>query len=249
MVSEDLITQYVDEHENAWSPRTAVSTFYSLRGAAKYLDGRPETLWNHLVQVQQAYTRCTTWARVVKFWDWKLEKELGHGKGKNNYREFRRVNARSFKNTYERKPAQLTFKETEHRLRNLPDPAIRKKALELLHTGMRYAESFTLENGRITGKGGKRRDVYNMPHVDGPKFQRSYQTFWRHLKRYAGITPHMLRKVVATHLARSKKLDAIDMCEVFGWTNMNTAMSYIAPTKKLELQDNIWDALHGQQAN
>lgn len=242
MTQQAEIAKYIEEHKNAWSPTTARSVRYTLQGVAEHIDGNPDKLWDYLQKHQAPYTRVTTWTRVIKYWSWVLEKgEKSHED--NLYSQFRKRNARSFKHTYERKPSSLSFQEVKSRLSKIEDEAVRKKALELLDTGMRYTESLTLRDGVIVGKGGKRRDVLNMPHVEGPVFDRSYQTFWRHLKT-VGLTPHILRKVLANHLAHSDEFNLFDLCDLFGWADPKTARSYVAPKRKNKLKEKMWRATH-----
>lgn len=248
MTLQEQIEVYVEEQKNAWSPATTRSVRYTLLGVAAQLDGDPEKLWNYLLEKQAPYTRVTTWARVVKFWSWCLDEQgekNGDGTQSNLYSKFRKRNARSFKHTYERKPSNLDFHEVKARVSAIKDPSVRKKALELLYTGMRYAESFTVRHGKIIGKGGKPRDLLNMPHVPGPEYTRSYQTFWRQLKQATGLTPHTLRKVMANHIAHEDDFNLFDLCEIFGWADPKTARSYVAPKRKNKLKEKLWRATNG----
>lgn len=240
MVSHEQIAKYVEEQKNALSPSTARSTRYTLQGVAAQLDGNPETLWSYLTKNQGAYTRVTTWTRVSKFWDWLQE---GKGDGQRNpYSDWRKRNARSFRHTYVRRPAQITFSDAKARLKRLSDPAARKKALELLFSGMRLTESGTYENGVVVGKGGKRREVLSMPHVEGPAFDKSDMTFRRRLHA-VGLKPHDLRKILANHLHKKGGLTEFDLCETFGWEDIDTARSYISAVKRDKRKEKIWEAL------
>lgn len=240
------VTEYLAEHEQAWSPNTARSTKYTLLGLLELLDGDAKKLWDHMEKSQAPYTRVTSWARVVKFWDWCQEKGKLHEKSAGNpYSRFRQRNARSFKYTYTRRPAAFTFGDAKARCERITDPSVRKKALELLQTGMRWTESTTLKNGVVVGKGGKVREILSMPHIEGPKYEGSYSTFVRHLKN-VGLKPHDLRKVFADNLVKKAGFHEFDLCETMGWESLETARSYVSSTHRDRRRSKILEAINGK---
>ena len=142
--------------------------------------------------------------------------------------------ANKFKYAYQKEDVGLTFEEARQRIMTLEDP-YRSMALGMLQTGVRISEAYNVRDGKVKGKGGKRRTVFGTIEKTAPK-----ATFWRHLRRI-GLKPHSLRKLCATHLA-SKGATAADLCKVFGWTNIHTAYVYLQAKDDERLSSFIEDA-------
>ena len=218
MLTKEQITNFINSKENAWSPTTRKKVQKDLEKYAPYITGEPEVLWNAISHLG-AYSKVTLWTRVTKFWDSMSDD--------NNYRHWREQNARQFKYAYERKTPELSFKEAYKALQKIKDNEVRAKALQLLVGGLRWSESFTVEDGHCTGKGGKKRRVF----VGAVDYTKSKSHFEQKLhEALPGITPHDLRKIRMTDLAR-QGLRPEDLCKIAGWSNFNTAASYIAPQK------------------
>ncbi len=224
---QEFIEQYLEDMKLAWSASTLRSETYRLKAVSSYLNGDAKTLWNELEgQGMAPYARVTTWTRVTAFWDWLLEGEKAHGP--NPYRIFRKKFARQFRHTYTKRIPSISFDEAKRRIERIHDNDIRSKALELLSTGMRYTESFTIEAGHVTGKGGKRRAVYHSGSVPST-YSSSYSTFWRTLGR-VGLKPHDLRKICMNKLVE-QGANQFELCEIAGWSKIDTASSYIQGNK------------------
>jgi integrase len=221
------IELYVDGHKLAWAETTLRSERARLVGLLGHLDGNPATLMSVFeARKTKPYTRVTAWTRVTRFYDWLIQN--GHFAGVNEYARFRQANARQFKNAYVRKTPKLTFEQAEQRLRQLR-PDVARLALEILYTGMRYAESRSHQDGFVVGKGGKTRRVY-VPEVAGPKFYGSYQEFHRRLKS-AGLKPHDLRKLALSRFVE-KGANQFELMAVAGWSSLAPATSYISATEQ-----------------
>lgn len=213
----ELIEAYLKDKELAWAEKTKLNVGCTLRKLAPHLTGDPGVLWGYLVENQAPYTRVITWGKVCQFWDFARP-------GVNPYREFRSKNKRLFIDQYVRRPATETVDDALGKINSIEDPAIRRKALELLHSGMRWSESFTLKNGFIVGKGGLQREVF-LPNIKGPEYTGSYSTFLRALKD-VGLKTHSLRKIRLTKCAN----DGATMFElqaIAGWKGLSSASSYI----------------------
>jgi len=59
-----------------------------------------------------------------------------------------------------------------------------------------------------------------------------------------GLTPHSLRKLFATKLVTSG-MTLPDVCNVMGWSSMQTAMSYLQVSNETKLEDQIKRATCG----
>lgn len=220
---KELIQQYIEEKKAGWPETTVSVERYRLNALADVLTGDPSKLWEHLKTKQAAYTRVTTWARVVKFWDWLIK--MGHYQGANPYRVFREEFPNLFKNTYVRRVPDITFEEAERRISRINDPAVQRRAREILYSGIRYFERDKVQgDGIVEGKGGKRRQVY-IPQVEGPQYDRGYHTFRRHLAM-VGLKPHDLRKLCLNRLIELGA-NQFELLAAAGWSSMNTAQSYI----------------------
>lgn len=223
---KDKLEAYLKEMEYRWSDTTKVSVRYSLTRLLPVLDGDPVSLWKHL-EPMAAYSRVTTWSRVGNFWDFVSPE------APNLYKDFRRKNARLFKDQYVRRTPKDGVKEAKEKIDQITDPAIHKKAMELLFTGMRWAESFTIKDGFVTGKGGLKREVF-MPVIEGPMYKGSYRTFLRALLD-VGLKPHMLRKINLTECVNSGA-NIFELQKLAGWKNLESARSYIS-VKNERLRD------------
>jgi len=227
---KDLINKYIEAHTLAWTEATIRAERSRLNSVAYSLNGDPLKLWA-AIEKKAPYTRLTTWIRVINFWEWLIESELMTGK--NNYKLWRQTNARQFKHVYERKTPQVGYLRAERLIHKIQDKEVRNKCLQLLRGGLRYSESFTVdEQGYVTGKGGKKRKAF----VGPCGYKRSHSYLSRTLMAVAGLTPHMLRKIRATDLAKRGMKEA-DLCQAFGWSSFETAKCYIAPMKEKEMEE------------
>ena len=219
----DLIEAYLESKKNAMAPSTLKSERYRLYSIDFALNGEPQDLWKATRHLSP-YSRKTTWMRVRAFWKWLETKGM---KTSNPYKDWMEENAREFKHIYTKKVPETSFSDAKKAILAIPNEEVRNKALQLLIGGLRYAESFEIEDGYCKGKGSKLRRVY----VNESTFSKSYTTFYRALKKATGLKPHDLRKIRATHMAR-KGMPIDDLCKVFGWEHLNTASSYFAPLQE-----------------
>lgn len=222
-----LIQKYLEDKALAWSVTTALSESHRLNAVAPFLDGNARTLWDN-IQHLGGYSRLTTWSRVCDFYTWLVENK--HTDTGGDYRAFRKKNAKQFKNVYNPKTPELSFEEASERIESLA-PEFRDKARQLLSGGLRYSESFTLSGGRVVGKGNKTREAF----TEEATYTRSYRTFLRALQSVS-LTPHMLRKICASRLAREGLREA-DLCKAMGWSSFKTAAVYLAPLQTQQIQD------------
>ena len=212
-----MINKYIQDHSLAWAPSTLKSESARLRACEKYLDDNPLTLWS-AIQNKKPYSRVTIWTRVTNYYKWLVN----NGEKENNpYENFRKKNARLFKNAYIRRPSSKTLQEAKLRISKIKDTDIREKATQILSSGLRFKESQILEEGFTQGKGSKFRKTY----AERVEFTKSYSTFNRALKE-VGLKPHELRKIFLTEVVRMG-LGPFELCELAGWASIETARSYI----------------------
>jgi len=231
---EKYINEYLEDHKLAWATTSLRSERYRLNGVAAILDGNPETLWDHMETKNTGrYSRVTLWTRVSHFWSWCLEE--GKFDGKNEYKRFRRKNARLFKNTYVRFTPSISYSDAQNRINTIGSEMVRRSALQLLEGGLRSCELRSRVGSGVVGKGGKYRETY-LPSVSDNANDKhpSYSTIYRALQK-VGLRPHDLRKIAATHFYE-KGLSDVDLCEVMGWNSFETARSYLSPKKKEEIE-------------
>lgn len=222
MSMEQLINQYLISKQWAWAPSTQKSESHRLTAIAGELDGNPERLWRS-IQDRGSYTRLTIWTRVADFYDWLIDE--GKVKGPNEYKKWRKKNAKVFKNCYQKSKPEISYEEALERIRSIDDEGIRKRALEIIGSGTRYKESGNIdEHGNVCGKGSKVRNVF-MPRVVGQDFKGNYQLFRRALAKI-GLRPHDLRKLFLSKLVELGA-NEFELCEIAGWSSIATASSYI----------------------
>lgn len=204
---------YIDSKKYAWAPLTLKKESSRLRVLLPYIDGNPESLWEFL-ESYKPYTRVTAWTRAADYWKFKT--------GQDVYHNWRKENARVFKNTYQRRAPAVSYSEAKELLSKISDPEVKQKAYQLLKGGLRYRESTTIQSGYIVGKGSKKRRVF----TEEVPFSKSYEYFWKRLKEETGLKPHDLRKIRIMDLC-DKGARPEEICEIAGWSDYSTAQSYI----------------------
>jgi len=228
-----IALDYLKSRDLSWSESTKRSERSRLLSIISYLvPHHPEILWK-AIEHFSPYTRTTYWTRVVVFVDWAIRNE--RMQSPNSYKIFKDENRRLFKYVYQRKFPTITFEEAKERIQNISDQAIKRKALEILYSGLRWKESFTYcsSTSSICGKGNKPRIIYK-PEIPGPDYKKSYATFLRAIKRI-GIKPHDLRKLAATFFYK-QGLDEFTLLSIMGWEKLDTARAYIKPTSIEEVK-------------
>lgn len=215
-----MLDKYLSYYKPIWANSTYESESRRLKTIRPFINGNPLDLLTAL-EGRASYTVKTTFFRVSHYYQFLIDQELKQGS--NPYTKFMKKNRRIFTNAYNRKLPAISFTEAKERINKILDKEVQAKAMQLLLGGLRYAESLTLKDGMVLGKGRKARKAY-VPPVTWTK---SYSTLRRSL-REVGLTPHMLRKICATELYR-KNLDTITITKIMGWENFETAKSYIAP--------------------
>lgn len=233
-----LLVKYLKARKNAWSNNTYRSERSRLKGLvkARVLNGEPEVLWRHLEKQDVGrYTRVTTWVRVIAFWNWCIQEGHVNDTRSNPYRKFRSENARFFKDAYDRKPASINRQEADVLIGQIDDAQSQALARQLLHSGMRFKESFTLNaaDGTVQGKTGKRKVFGVETRVDAPC---SYRTFLRRCQKVGFRGTHDLRKIAASHFVNCGATEW-DLLKLMGWKDIDTARSYIATKTDKELHE------------
>lgn len=218
MEAEINIQAYIESKKYAWAPTTLEKERSRLVALEPFITGDPEFLWKNLGGYKP-YTRVTAWTRAADYWKFKT--------GQDIYHNWRKENARVFKNTYQKTIPEIGYREAKEKISKIQDQEIQRKAYQLLKGGLRYRESLTIQSGHCTGKGGKQRKVF----VKEVEWGRSYDTLRRALRK-VGLKPHDLRKIRVMDLCR-KGARPEEICAVTGWSNYNTAQSYIQADKQV----------------
>jgi site-specific recombinase XerD len=202
----------------------------------------PNALYMSLKQTHKPYSVKTYFFRVGEFYQWLIEE--GHTPvliRKNPFKAFMKTNAKLFKYVYQKETLDVGYEEAIGRINRLSCGETKKKAFELLATGMRYTESTTQTEGFVIGKGGKRRRIYRPESISAPtKFEGTYSSFYHKLKS-VGLKPHTLRKLAATRFVERGAKEA-DLMALMGWSSIGTAASYLQAKKDVELTNMVTDA-------
>lgn len=227
-MNNHLIEKYLDTKKLAWEETSLKSERSRLLANVPGMKLGPQEHYLKLKDTHGPLTIKTTFMRLSAF------EKFAHGTTK--YRDFMKTHRNLFKHAYEKEKIEIGFEEAVQRIKGIKDPVVRAKAVQLIQSGSRWSESFTLDtNGVVTGKGRKRRKLYNVSPVEFPY---SYATFLRKLKKATGLKPHSLRKLFATR-ALALGLSIQELMEVMGWESMETAASYLQSRKEDELASQL----------
>ena len=226
--------KFLAEKSHTWSPSTLKSERARLRQVIPWIKYGPQYVLEQCdKQKKKPYTVKMIFQRIAAFLDWA-------GCEDNPYRRFLEANPTFFRRSYDRlkdvrKLSQIRYADVIEKIKtsNLEED-IKEHALKILTTGARYRESITHDKeGYVKGKGGKVRRLF----LKGARqYTRSYTRFYRALKKEIGLTPHQLRKLMATELARNPEVSPRDLMEIMGWTNMITAGVYLQPRRESKLK-------------
>lgn len=211
------VEAYIAAHKNAWADTTIKSTRAQLMKYESAMTEGPEALY-HSLQHLGAYSRLTTYQRLASYAAWK---------GDHSFNQWRKFNAKLFKNTYVSKRVAVDFQTALSSINAIEDSPTRERALQILHGALRWTDSIQVPvDGFIVGKGTKVRPSL----VEYKEYQKSYDTFRRALKKATGLTPHDLRKLAITR-ADANGATPADLCEIAGWSSIATAYRYIQPRR------------------
>jgi integrase len=221
---EQLIKRYIEAHRLAWSETTAKSEASRLSSIQGWIKEDPALAFETLSKKYKPYTLKTTFIRISKFLDWAIENGLYQGP--NNYSKFLKTHRNKLKHAYEKEQLNVTFQEARTLLANIKSDEVRRKAEQMLTSGLRISEAFggLQDDGTVKGKGSKVRPYFGRHSEDSTRSISKTQ-FRRELKK-AGLKPHTLRKLFATQLVNSG-MPLQDVMRVMGWSSVETAKSYL----------------------
>lgn len=224
----DLIEKYLESKKLAWEESSLKSERARLSANVPGMVNGPAAHFEELSKTKHRNTIKTIFIRLASFEEFAYQT--------NKYRTFLKTHRNLFKHVYQREKIDISFEEAKKRILAIKDEEVRNKALQLLATGMRWSESFTLDaQNMVTGKGNKRRRIYNSTSA---QFIRSYATFWRTLKRETGLKPHTLRKLYVTHLLRNG-LPIHEVKDIVGHSSIETTALYAQAPKEEALSDKL----------
>lgn len=222
---------YIKSKQNAWSANTIKSTKARLSNAFVALNsvsGDLHSFYKLLnAEKYNKYTIKQIFIQLSAF-----SEQLDCFEVKN----FVRQNALLFKNAYEKERLALDFDEAVTRIKTIKNEPARKLALAMMRTGLRAHEAIKYDgSGSVVGKGAKPRAVYLQEDLSALRV--NYKQLYKEL-RMVGLKPHSLRKLAATRLVE-KGLKEADLMAILGWNSMQTASSYLQPSKEIELKERL----------
>lgn len=220
---------YLEAKRLAWAPSTMRSEARRLTKYCYLVEGGfdAEAIYKELVAADLApYSIKTLMIRLSDFQTW-----LGLPA---TIKKFMETNTRLFKFAYETERLQITYEAAKRLILRIREPEMQTAALIMLEGGLRSCELKTLKGGWVTGKGGKRREVYLRPEFMQFEFKSTYAALYRAL-RQVGLKPHTLRKLCATRLWEQPGANDMDLMEVFGWATIDTSKRYRQPKRSTEL--------------
>ncbi len=235
---QHLVDEYIESKTGSWSEATMKSERSRLRNLEPKFLTDPKALYECLKHIRglKPYAIKTTFIRVGELAEYAIEAKAIKD-GKNKVKEYLRAQANLFKGAYKPKVVSLTWEEALSKIQGLEYEEDRKRALELLFTGMRWNESENFKDGQVKAKGGDTRNVSLARGIEHVEYASHYTTFYRALKK-VGLTPHMLRKLAATK-ATEQGADVADLMARFGWKSAQTAFLYVQSRKQKELDEKL----------
>lgn len=224
------IDTYLQSKALAWSPSTLRSERHRLTAVAAWMSLPAAEFFSQLQTKYKPYAVKTTMLRAA---------ECLAFHGDNSYKEFMQVNARLFKNCYERKLVGMTFEQAKKRIEKITNEQARQAAKLMLTTGMRVHEALKYDgSGKVIGKGDRMRAIFSTERISG---ETNYASIYKELKK-VGLKPHDLRKLAATQLAKAGFKEA-DLMAVMGWSNIQTASNYLQPMLAADMAAKLQEVL------
>lgn len=222
-----MIAQYLAAHKNAWSKTTLLTEASRLRRLGEDFMKKPEDVLPLWEQRYSAYTLKQNCIRAAHFIDWCLAEGLLVG---NNQWRIYLVRAKAkHKHAYKAKRVDMTFDEAVTCITQM-DSRVRPAAEALLKSGLRISELARVVDGRVVGKGGRERFTVLESSVTT-----NVPLLRQELARF-GLTPHALRKLFLTRCAE-KGASPQDLCEIAGWSSIQTAFWYLQPQAETKLRN------------
>lgn len=230
-----MLDKYLQDNKDRLAKVTLKNRELRLRKAIKSIElavEEPSSFFELVKDDYKAYTLKTLMLEISNWYKWAVREGY---RSENLWSKEVAKRAQYFKNSYQPKEIGLTYDEMVSRINKIPDNKIKEAARELLGSGLRAQEIRAINAGQTTGKGGKVRKFYG----DQRKFEGvSIHQIRRALKK-VDLTPHDLRKMFATRLARSGKFDDVTLCKIMGWSSFNTARSYLQPDVDSEIKSKL----------
>ena len=223
-----IVEDYIKAHETAWSP----ATLKSERSRLKIFCATetPEELYQRASAVLKPYALKTLFIRVSHMEEW-AQAQWG-------YKKFMKTHRNRFKYVYDRKEVGVSYADACRAIGEIKEERAAALAHDLLATGLRISEAYRVNDGLVTGKGGKTRRVYGTIRAGVPAQQLRAQL------KAVGLKPHDLRKLCATRLAE-RGATAADLCKVLGWSSIQTAYRYLQPLEDSKLRALVEEASKG----
>lgn len=174
-------------------------------------------------------SKLATWSDLTKFYDYlQATKQVDPP---NPFKKFKSLNKSLFKSDSNRQHINFTFDEAKEMISKIKDPRFMAKATELLHTGLRWQDSLSIDqNGYCVQKGGKKRKVFvigNIPIGNSTLIKSNYHAFLKALKK-VGLKPHDLRKIFANHCVKELGLNVYEIQRLLGHSSINTSQYYVS---------------------
>lgn len=224
-----MIAAYLAYYKPIWSPKTWQAEKSRLRKLeADTAQLPPAACLAKWLSYYSPYTAKQNVVRMAHMYDWAIE--AGLHRERNEWREvFKRAQAK-LKSAYQPKRVSLSFEDAASRVAELAGP-VKECAERMLYAGLRFSEAFAASGGSVVGKGNKRRTVF----VAGYSITGTSPSKVRRALAERGLRPHDLRKLFLTRCAE-RGATAQDLCQLAGWSNIQTAYWYLQPKQEDKLR-------------
>lgn len=219
-----LIDNYLNAHQLAWAPTTLKSERSRLLAVSSIIASGPRAMYEAKSAELKPYALKTLFIRLTDLERW-ANRSWGYG-------AFMQENARLFKHVYTKELTNHgSISQISALLSQIPNDHLRTLAFGLLRNGMRISEltSYDKRTGLVVGKNRRRRHLLSPSSLPDQHCSARDLTALRRELRKLGLKPHTLRKAAASALAREGRLSAEDLMRAMGWSNIQTAASYLQP--------------------
>jgi len=246
--ASELVDMYIETKKGSWADNTLYAVSVQLKSIPSeiLLGNDGNALFQYLTKERKLkpYSTKINFTRAAGFIKWAVEEGRPEVNGFfNNFQTFIKHNRKLFSRVYVPKRVGHSVAECMKRIARMTDEEARKKAMQLLTTGMRWEESFTLKDGIVVGKGGARRQVHTAtPEDENVRYSKTYHTFRKELLK-VGLKPHDLRKAFATYIVSSQNMNLGELMAYMGWQSTQAAGSYIQSVREEQVTKSIREGM------
>lgn len=238
MFKKSWCEKYLDVYKNRWDVKTVNCKQSMLNQLSTKLgDCNAETFFSYIDSNLASYSRVTYISLAADYYSWLIE--TNRKSGVNAIKALRKCKANNYKNAYQRKITGIRFEECEEKIHGIQDAKVKEICFDLLRSGLRVSELFSVNGNVVEGKFGLKRPFLGSVTCQVGEIHPN--TIRNHLAK-VGLKPHDLRKAFVTKLIDAG-LNLPDVASAVGHKSFKTTALYFQPKKDQVLRDLVKGAL------